>query len=322
MVKSPVICAALVVLILALLSLPAAAAVSYASSTPQIITRGDAFSLTGSITNPGPVAVWIIGRGYIDSQVVIPDEKGKFAFKLSGRETQQLPAGQYAIVVQDPGPNGLLDVEFHESPNGNITLLYRGKTFADIGSRENIRTTVVPALIALSSAETPNADDIFTSDYFLVEEPMVFFDQVTSPADNRLLAQVSGNPIIFTGTTNLGVQDTLSAAVHNTGSDAVVTSKRIPITAGSDLNHWSYTLDSPGLPVGEYLLTVGPADPPATGISSAVFSVTKNAVVNPTLTAAPGVARTPQWFDPTVPLFVVVCMLIVLGLIAFATWRR
>jgi len=322
MVKSCIKYAAIILLVLAFISLPAAASVSYAASTPQIITRGDTFSLTGTIPGHGTVAIWIIGRSYIDSHIVIPDEKGKFIYKLLARETQQLPVGQYAFVVQDPGANGLLDIEYQKNANGNITLLYKGKTFADIGTLDNIRTTVVPAISSLSSAEVPHADDIFTANYFLVEDPMVFFDQVTSPSENRLLGQVSGNPIVFTGTTNLGTQDTLSASIHEAVKDAVVIAKRIPVIAGTELNHWSYTLDSPGLPAGEYLLTIGPADPPATSIRSAVFSVTKNALVNPTQAGTPAVPRSPQWFDPTIPLFVVVGMLIVLGLIVFATWRK
>ncbi len=314
--------ATIVLLVLAFIFLPATASVTFAASTPQVITRGDAFSLTGTIAGHGPVAIWVIGRSYIDSHVVIPDEKGRFTYKLSGRDTQQLPAGQYAFVVQDPGANGLLDIEFRENANGNITLLYQGKTFADIGTRDNIRTSVAPVISSLSSAEIPHADDIFTASYLLVEDPMVFFDKVTSPAENRLLGQVSGNPIIFTGTTNLGTQDTLSASIHEAGTDAIVTGKRIPVTAGTELNHWAYTLDAPGLPVGDYLLTIGPADPPATGLRSAVFSVTKSVAVNPTHAVTPAVPRSPQWFDPTVPLFVVVGMLIVLGLILFTTWRK
>ncbi|WML66812.1 MAG: hypothetical protein METHP_00271 [Methanoregula sp. SKADARSKE-2] len=321
-VKSSIKYAAIILLVLAFISLPAAASVSFAASTPQIITRGETFSLTGTIPGHGPVAIWIIGRGYIDSHVVIPDEKGRFIYKLSARETQQLPVGQCAFVIQEPGANGLLDIEYQKKANGNITLLYKGKTFSDIGPLDNIRATVVPVISSLSSAERPHADDNFTANYLLVEDPMVYFDQVTSPGENRLLGQISGNSVVFTGTTNLGTHVTLRASIHEAATDAVITAKRIPVTAGSELNHWSYTLESPGLPAGDYRLTISPEDPPATGLRSAAFSVTKNAVVSSTPEGTPALPRSPQWFDPTIPLFVVVGLLIVLGLLVFATWQK
>jgi len=322
MVKSCSTRAALVVIIICLFALPVAASVSYVSSTPQIITKGDPFTLMGTGAENGTVAIWIIGRSYIDSQIIIPEKKGNFSFSLSGRDTQKLPTGQYAFVIQDPGPDGLLDIEFRESAAGNITLLSRGKTFADIGTRDNIRSSIVPTLIDLSSSGEANTDDVFTAGYFYVEDPMVFFDQVTTPSENRLLGQLTGSSIVFTGTTNLAVNDLLSASINDAGSDALVTSKRIPVTQGTDLNIWSYTLESPGLQPGNYYLTIGPADPPATGTRSAVFSVTKTLLPTPTQTVEGGTVKTPQWFDPTLPLFIVVGMLIVLGVIAFAMWRR
>ena len=322
MVKSRSSRAALIVLALCLLALPVAASVSFVSSTPQIITKGDAFSLAGTGATNGTIAIWTIGRSYIDSQIVIPDKKGSFSFSLSARETQKLPPGQYAFAIQDPGLNGQLDIEFRESTAGNITLLYRGKTFADIGTRDAIRSNIVPTISDLSSSGGPDSDDVFTPVYFYVEDPMVFFDQVTTPSENRLLSQLSGSPIVFTGTTNLAQRDILLASINDAGSDAVVTTKKIPVTQGTDLNIWVYTLESPGLPPGNYYISVGPADPPATGTRSAVFSVTKTLPVTPTQTAGGETKRAPQWFDPTLPLVIVVGMLVVFGIIAYATWRR
>ena len=51
---------AVILVIAACIVLPGLAAVYYHASTPQIITRGDAFSVSGTVN--GTVVLWVIGR--------------------------------------------------------------------------------------------------------------------------------------------------------------------------------------------------------------------------------------------------------------------
>ncbi|MDD1686998.1 hypothetical protein [Methanoregula sp.] len=258
----------------ACLALPAAAAVYYSASTPQIITKGDTFSVSGTGAVNGTVALWVIGRDHFEVRTVAPDRHGNFSLLFKSTETMKFSSGQYAIVFQDPGPSGTMEIESGHDSTGNITLMNRGKIIARFGSEKNLKGNVEEETHALtSSAILQGVDDTFLTEYFFVEEPAVHFNEIIPASGSRLPDKISGNQIRITGTTNMGTDDLLVAEIRNADTNNPVTSKKIPVLSGSSLNRWSYVLDEPGLEPGNYNISVGWTITNSTGTGTALFSV-------------------------------------------------
>ena len=206
------------------------------------------------------------------------------------------------------------------SGSGNITILNRGRKIADIGPREDIQANIEPVVAILNAgAALQGVDDTFVSDYFFVEEPSIAFDQVTG--NSQLPVQLTGNRIVFTGSTNVGVENSLNAEIRNLASNTLVTTKTIPISAGTEINRWSYDLPSPGLPIGQYSLTVGWTKSNVTGTGSAQFSVEKADTVTtqPVFTITPG---SNQEEELPLPLIISGAMAIVIIIILLTTQKR
>ncbi len=277
---------AVIVILAACMALPASAAVYYGSSTPQIITKGDAFSVSGTGAKNGTVALWVIGRDYFDVRSTAPDRYGNFSIVYKPTETEKFSSGQYAVVLQDPGPDGTVEVEQGVDSTGNLTIMNRGKIVAWLGAKKDLTGNVQAETDALlSSAGLPGVDDDFLPQYFFVEEPSVHFDNIIPASGSRLPDQVTGEQIHITGTTNMGLENALRAELRNADSDTPVMTRDVPIVAGSSLNSWSYRLDEPGLQPGNYLISVGWTKSNTSGTGTAQFAVREEAGPVPT---APG----------------------------------
>lgn len=288
---------AVIFIIAACIVLPAAAAVYYHASTPQIISKGDAFSVSGTGAQNGTVALWVIGRNTFEVRSVAPDRQGNFSIFFKPTETMKFPAGQYAVVLQDPGPSGTMEIEPGRDSSGNLTIMNRGKIIARLGAIENLRGNVQDETDSLiSAAGLQGVDDTFLPVYFFVEEPAVHFDQIIPASGSRLPDQIAGEGFLFTGTTNMGVENTLRAELRTADSNTPVTSKDIPIIPGSSLNSWSYGIEAPGPEPGTYFLTVGWTKSNTTGTGTAQFTM-KGATG--TIPAPPGPA--PAAVDTQLP---------------------
>ena len=103
--------ATILLILFAFMVTPVAASVYYTSSVHQIITKGDTFTISSTSAKNGPVAIWIIGKDYFDTLPVTPDRNGNFSISLKPTTTEKFSSGQYAIVIQDPGPNGIMEIE-------------------------------------------------------------------------------------------------------------------------------------------------------------------------------------------------------------------
>lgn len=284
--KSLVPVAAVIVILAACMALPASAAVYYGSSTPQIITKGDAFSVSGTGAKNGTVALWVIGRNYFGVRSTAPDRYGNFSIVYKPTETEKFSGGQYAVVLQDPGPDGTMEIEPGVDSNGNLTIMNRGRIIARLGAEEDLAGNVGKETNALtSSAGLQGVDDTFLPEYFFVEEPSVHFDNIIPASGSRLPDRVSGEQVLITGTTNMGLENALRAELRNADSGTPVTTKEVPIIAGSSLNSWSYRLDEPGLQPGDYLISVGWTKSNTSGTGTAQFTVRNGAGPVPT---APG----------------------------------
>lgn len=256
--KSALPAVALVLILAGCLVLPASGAVYYSASTPQILTKGDAFTVSGTGAENGTVALWIIGRDYFDVRTTAPDRHGNFSIQIKPTETEKFFTGRYAFVLQDPGPSGTLEIEAGRDGTGNLTIMNRGKIIAYLGAKEDLQANVEKEAEALvSSASLQNVDDTFLLRYFFVEDPSVTFDNIIPASGSRLPDVIAGQAVRITGTTNMGTESPLTAELRHAGSDTPLFSKDLPIAYGSGLNTWKYQLDEPGLEPGDYEISVG-----------------------------------------------------------------
>jgi hypothetical protein len=272
--KTNILRFAMIVSLLLCMITPVFASVYYTTSAPDIITKGDTFTISGTDAKNGMATLWIIGRNYFDTFAITPDRHGNFSFSLKPTATEKFSSGQYAVVLQNPGPDGIMEIEPGTDNNGNLTLMNRGKIIEKLGTLQDFKGNVQPVVAVLAnSAKIPGVDDTFVTEYFFVEEPSVQFDNLIAGIPSKLPDKITGESIAFTGTTNMGRENYLRAHIYNQSTNALITSNTLPVMAGGRINRWSYEINAPGLPSGEYYLTVGWEKTNKTGTGVAVFSV-------------------------------------------------
>jgi len=298
--KSALPALAVILLFAACIILPASAEIYYSASTPQIITKGDAFSVSGTGAENGTVALWVIGRNYFEVKTTAPDRHGNFSILFKPTETEKFSTGQYAIVLQDPGPSGIMEIEAGKDNARNLTIMNRGKIIVRLGTKDDLLGNVEDEATALvSSAALQGVDDIFLPDYFFVEDPTVHFDTIIPASGSRLPDIRSGHAISITGTTNMGTENTLVAELRHAGSNTPVLTKELPIRYGSSLNTWRYQMDEPGLEAGDYEISVGWTKANKTGSGLAKFSVKPEEQTPPPeiVPTVMGDLPLPKWLD-------------------------
>jgi hypothetical protein len=315
--------ATFIIVLIAFMVTPVAASVYYTSSAHDIITKGDTFSVSGTSAKNGPVAIWIIGRDYFNTLSVTPDRNGNFSISLKPTATQKFSSGQYAVVIQDPGPNGMMEIEPGTDSNGNLTIMNRGKIIEKIGARQDLKGNIQPVVaVLMNAANIQGVDDSFLPEYFFVEEPSVQFDQMISVSKSQISNQITGERLVISGTTNMGPENSLQTHIYNQDTNALIISNSIPITAGSQINRWSYQIEAPGLPQGNYYMTVGWTKSNTTSTGLAKFAVVNPDSPVPSQPENPGIERVvPQDDFPTF-LFLTISFVLVIILIIFAVGKK
>ena len=265
---------ALIVLLL-LGAAPVAASVTFIPSCPMTIAKGDTFTISGTGAANGTVTLWIVGRNYFSVVNALPDRAGNFTIILRPEDTVQFSSGQYAFVIQDPGSDGKTGIGYRSSNNGNITVLNEGIPIADLGPTKGIGADAEPVIRKLrTSTMLPGVDDILTPYYFFVEEPSVHFDQKSGAnPDGQLPNLTRGEWISISGTTNMGVENSLRADIRALDTHTLISSTIIPVIAGTTKNRWAFDPDTRSLELGEYFVTVGWMKSTTTGTGSSKFSV-------------------------------------------------
>jgi hypothetical protein len=321
--KISTIRAATIVLLLVFIITPVAASVYYTTSAPQIITKGDMFSISGTGAKNGMATIWIIGRNYFDTLAVTPDRQGNFSVSLKPTTTEKFSEGQYAVVFQDPGPGGIVEIEPGTDSSGNLTIMNRGKIIEKLGARSDLKGNVQPVVaVLMDAAKIPGVDDTFLPEYFFVEEPSVQFDNLVPGSTSKLPDQITGESIAITGTTNMGPENYLRAHIYNQSTDALIISNTLPIVAGSQMNHWSYELNAPGLPQGEYYLTVGWEKSNKTGNGMATFTVENPNATPPPHPPYSGIEKSGLRDDISTFLFLTISGVLIIILIVFAVGKK
>ena len=309
----------ILVLLLAVMAMPVTAAVYFTSSAPGIITKGDPFSVSGTGAVNGTVGVWIVGRANFEILTSAPDRQGNFSITIKPSATDRFSSGQYAIIYQDPGESGILEIEGGTDVNGSLVVMNRGKIVAKLGPRQELGGNVHRvADQILYTSSIPGIDDIFQAEYFFVEEPAIHFDQLIPASGFRLPDQITGEPMVISGTTNIGTENTLNTEIRKQNTNELVMEKTIPVTAGHRMNTWTWDLDAPGLPPGDYELTIGWAKSNVTG--KGLFTV-KYPAVPSSSPVKPLDEIIPQQVDYTFPVLVA-CSLIVLAIVLYYAGRE
>ena len=311
--------AIVIVLLQFMLILPASATITAKCSWHETITKGDTVTLVGTESTNGTVVIWVIGRNYFDIKTVNPDKKGNFSFVVKPDETRKYSSGQYAVLIVDPGQNGAIEIEPLVWEEG-IKIADRGKIVTDIGTKEALRAVVTPEVNAiLNAAVRPGVDDIITPYYFYVEEPGVHFDAMSGTgSQSRLPNQTTGEKIVVTGTTNMGVENQLRVEIRDQTSNALITSGSVPVVDGTILNRWAYELAAPGLQKGDYFITVGSLKGSPTG--TALLTIARqNSQPIPETGATHGLD---SGFDIFIPLLISLGALGIIGVIIMVSIKK
>ena len=316
-------CAVTLVILIACMAVPVTASVYYTSSAHQIITKGDTFSVSSTSAKNGPVAIWIIGRDYFDILSVTPDRNGNFSVTLKPTATEKFSSGQYAIVIQDPGPNGRMEIEPGTDSGGNLTIMNRGKIIETIGALKDLKGNVQPVVAVLRDAvNLQGVDDSFLPEYFFVEEPSVQFDQMNSISKSQLTNQITGEQLIISGTTNMGPENSLRTHIYNRDTNGLVISNTIPIAGGLQINRWSYQIEAPGLPQGNYYLKVGWTKSNTTSTGMANFDVVNPVIPIPSPPESRSIEKVVPREDFPTFLFLTISGVLIIILIIFAVGKK
>jgi len=301
--------------------MPVSATLTIATSSPQTVVIGDTVAINGTAAMNGTVALWVIGRDYFDLMTAVPDKKGNFSFILKPEDTAKLSTGQYAFIFQDPGANRKLDVTPIFWSDG-IRIADNGKNIANIGLEADLPANITPAANTIVNVVgMRDVDDVFTSQYYSVEEAFTQFNRVTdTPGGSRLPDQTTGESILITGTTNMGVENTLRVDIRDQSTGILVTSHTVPVVAGSGLNRWSYELPEPGLPAGNYTITAGWLKPYGNGTGSASVKILAQSISSPTQPLV--MSGQGNTYDFLLPILISITGLGIIAIIMFVSLRE
>lgn len=311
--------AVIFMLLLTVIAAPVTAAVYFTTSAPGIITKGDPYSISGTEAVNGTIGIWIVGRDHFEVLTSTPDRHGNFSLTVRPSATDDYSSGQYTLIYQDPGESGILEIEGGTDVNGNLVVMNRGKIVARLGSRqelgENIRTV---ADQILTTSSIPGVDDTFEAEYFFVQKPAIFFNHMIPASGLRLQDQITGERIEISGTTNIGTENSLHTEIRTRNTHEIVTTKTIPVTAGSPMNTWTWDLDAPGLPPSDYEVIIGWEK--SNTYSNGTFTV-KYPAPPSSSPIKPVNNPIPQQDDYTFPVFVA-STLIVLAIVLYYAGRE
>ncbi|OPX61667.1 MULTISPECIES: hypothetical protein [unclassified Methanoregula] len=303
------------ILVLAIAAAPAAATVYFTSSAPGIITKGDQFTITGTGAANGTIGIWIIGRDHFEILTTSPDRQGNFTMTIKPSATAEYSSGQYVILCQDPGTNGILEIEGGTDVNGNLVVMNRGKIVSRLGSRQELGGNIRMIADQIQSASSDSkVDDNIQAEFFFVAMPKIYFNDIIPASGLQLPDQVTGERIVITGTTNIGPENILNAEIWTVDPPEIVSEKNVPILAGESMNTWSWDIEAPGLPPGDYNLTVT-WDKSVDAKISGTFTV-KHPASPTTSLMKPVDTPLPPQDDLTFPVFVA-STLIVLAIVLY-----
>lgn len=278
-----------VLILTVLIAAPVMAQVTFTPGCPDTIVKGDSFTIDGTGLDNGSVTVMVIGRNYFRTLPAYPDTGGNFSITTGPEETRNFPAGQYAVVLIDPGANGHYEIGAGIADNGNISITDQGLIVADMGAEKDLKASVHPQVaLLLEAASQPGIDDVVTPAWFFVEEPFIHFDQESDAGTDQLIFNHEDEDVLsFSGTTNMGTENILTAVIYKSTSREPVISATLPaIVPGGrepgrnkELNSWIFVPDTTRLEPGEYFITVGWQKEKIRGHGTRLFTIPPSGIM-------------------------------------------
>ncbi|SCL76486.1 major cell surface glycoprotein [Methanoculleus chikugoensis] len=294
-----------------------------ATSSGAVVAKGDDLTLTGTAQgDPDSVHVWIFGKNLqMTGESATVEDDGTFEYEL--KNTRDLSAGQYFVIIQHPMMNGQFDI-FSGAEGWINGTAGSGFDKVEIGKLQasDAATAVINAL------DSANIDDTYVKLTFVVEEAQIFIDAIGDKA--------AGSKFTITGTTNLAVGDALNVEVTSAAFQPTSKSEAsgfgsvagvVNVQQGDGANTWSFEVDGASFKPDQYIVTVESIDTDTT--ATATFNVVEAV---PTTQTTPvettPVETTPvetQTTEPTPtqsPGFGALLALAGLGAVAFLVLRR
>lgn len=221
------------------------------------VARGDALIISGSAPGAREVAIWIFGTNEFRYDTIVVNSDGTFSYTLARDATQTLSPGEYAVVIQIPGPDSAFEV--YPSPDRTEvigTIPTSGRVLFTLGPNGLASRQAANAL--MSALDSSAIDDTYTTLSFLVQDPGL---TINPPGQVPV-----GATLVITGTTDLAADDQLIVEVYSSefgptvkeqGGQFYGTSGSVPVRPGpGGLNTWAFTVDTTSFSPGEYLVIV------------------------------------------------------------------
>ncbi|MBN1166600.1 MAG: hypothetical protein JXA44_05640 [Methanospirillaceae archaeon] len=232
-----------------------------------LIAPGSPITLYGLTTGEEitRVGAWVFGPNLIRYYAIPVETDGSYSFSIPGSDTKEMEFGQYLILLESPGKNGVLDIYPDNTVQVQNILWDSGNGVKDIFSSgfRDIPTQVITynLILALSSSMT---DDIYTKLQFLIDEETINQDITIDP----IKEVSSGTKQIVSGTSTLPAGSRLIVRIipstfipeEKTGivSGAAGYSILQPDEDGRSI--WQFPLDTTGFTPDEYHIIVTSPD--------------------------------------------------------------
>jgi hypothetical protein len=157
------------------------------SAQNYTLARGDSLLIP---FNDAPWTIWIfskLGTDHIYDAHNADDYKGNMFFQINGTESESLHPGEYIIVKQFIGRNGIKEVSYEQRYNYSnfsneyLTSPFKGVPDIDINGWQ-------PADVLKKVQEiTANSDDVLEYDTLIVEDPLTVVKSVDRDWNNIYL---------------------------------------------------------------------------------------------------------------------------------------
>ncbi len=130
--------------------------------TPPVVTRGQHAIISGKAESDTDfVLIWILGKNFFMIDAENPRPDSTFEYELSDDVTDNLAAGPYTVIVQDPMNNGQLDVFPGVGMNGGYVMgtypVNPSRLFKIEGASSLFTSAATDALVW--DLNNPNIDD-------------------------------------------------------------------------------------------------------------------------------------------------------------------
>ncbi len=226
--------------------------------SPSIV-QGEPFIVQGTEPNFTALRFWLIGPDSFSTTEEKLNPQYPFVYMLNGGQTRNLTPGQYHLVIQFPGTDGIFDVDSNASSENGYSYTSLIAALNDPAVNDTYTDYVFSVAGAPAPANAPGpvlsispVDDQSTGDTFVVQ------GTTELPVGTQLMLYI-GSPTGF---------QPGGEAPTNGGSGGVFNTTTTVSAGQNQLNTWSATVATTTWAPGEYPVTVSSPDKSVQATSS------------------------------------------------------